>query len=252
MKLRNIIFGLSLLLFSENLFGQTNQEQRLIIPGLDPASQSNVVITVCDFYGGQPCPLEYTNMLSNTNLFTPKEQKLIEGIFVKYKNVTTNSGPLDTVLIGLYKTNFIIKAMDRTAGVENWIARYQYTNSEAYEEITIGKSLSARFRTKSNDGYNMYFNRTGSGTMLGFTEIKQDLINGVLAEFEDAHPQGVDWNFRRADFSNSRLFEYRQYTNGMVFGKYLMWNLRNGNLSIEAEFKEPYDWKKNYRPFFPR
>jgi hypothetical protein len=33
----------------------------------------------------------------------------------------------------------------------------------------------------------------------------------------------------------------------MVLGKYLVWNIQNGNLLIEAEFKEPYNWREHYR-----
>ena len=36
-----------------------------------------------------------------------------------------------------------------------------------------------------------------------------------------------------------------QYTNGMNIGKYLMWNPENGNLLMEADFKEPYDFEKH-------
>jgi hypothetical protein len=248
MKVLHFIINLSFIILAANLCAQTNRVERLVIPGLDPESQSNVVVTVCDIFGeGQYCPPKYTNLLSNTNLFTLEQQKTIREAFVKYKNVTINSGPPGTVLGSLYKTNFVIKAMYRTGAVENWVARYQYTNSDDYDEVTIGKSLSARFRTKSKDGYNLYFNRTGDGTLLDFIEVKHDLTCGLLARFMDMHAQGFAWDYRLADFSNSRLAEYRQYTNGMVLGKYLLWNVLNGNLLIEAEFKEPYDWRKHYR-----
>ena len=250
MKLQHLILNLGLLLlFAGNLFSQSNQAERLFIPLMDKESQSNVVVTVSDFGGiGKPCPPKYTNVLTNTNLFTLEQQKIINEVFVKYKNVTTNSGPPGTVLAGLYKTNFIVKAMNETAKVEKWIARYQYTNSNAQEEISIGGSLSAKFRTTSNsaEGYNVYFNRTGGGTtLLTFGEVKQDLTSGLLARFEDIHEQGITWDCRLADFSNSYLTEYRQYSNGMVLGKFFMWNLQNGNLMMEAEFKKPYDWNKN-------
>src|SRR5664280_2019698 len=102
-----LIFSLSVLL-SGTLFGQTSQ--RLYVPYLDKESQSNVIVTVES--AGEPCPPEYTNTLSNTNLFTPEEQKLIGDVFVKYKNVTTNSGPPGSILIGFYKTNRVVKAID--------------------------------------------------------------------------------------------------------------------------------------------
>jgi len=64
-------FACFFFLCAEILSGQTNQPGKLIIPFLDEASQSNVNVTVLDILGnGQPCPAEYTNIVSNTNLFT--------------------------------------------------------------------------------------------------------------------------------------------------------------------------------------
>lgn len=247
MKRQYFLLSLTLLLSGESLFAQTNQTDSSYIPFLDKESQSNVIVTVSDFYGdGQPCPLKYTNVLSNTNLFTPEEQGLIKEAFVKYQHITTNSGPPGTELVNLYRTNFLIKAMDdRTVEVENWVARYQYTNSNAQEEVTIGRSLSAKFRTKANDGYNVYIVRIGGGALLRFLKVKQDKVNGFMAEFNDAHEQGTTWDYKRATFSDSHLTEYMQITKGLTLGKFFMWNPKNGNLCIEAEFKEPYDFVKH-------
>jgi len=210
-------------------------------------SQSNIVVTVSELYSsGHPCPIEFTNALSNTNLFTPKEQKIINELFNKYQNTTTNSGPAGTVLAGLYRTNITVSTIDRKVEIEQWIARFQYTNFDAHETISFGKGgIGVEFRTKANDGYDAALTCVGDGTLLHFTEIKQNLFNGVKAVFNDNHPQGLTWDYRRANFKGGRLTEYRQYTNGMVLGKYFMWNSQNGNLMLEANFKEPYDFEKH-------
>jgi hypothetical protein len=230
MKLRHIILGLSLLFFAGNLFGQTNQVKKIFVPFLDEESQSNVVITVSDFGSEQPSPLEYTNLISNTNLFTPKEQKLLEEVFIKYKNyqdLTTNSGPPGTVLVGLYKTNFIIPIIHKTN--EQWVARFQYTNSEAQEEVRLGNGIAMRYFTKTGDGYIVGIGNSGGDLGLRLFQIKQ---RGVLDGLQ-------------VDFVNNRLQLYMHYTNGKAIGKYFMWNPRNGNLILEAEFKEPYDLEKH-------
>ncbi len=246
MKPQHLIFSSFLILSAGILFGQSNQPGKLFVWFLDKESQSNIVVTVSDLDGrGQPCPPEYTNTLSNKNLFTLKEQKLINEVFEKYKNVTTNSGPPGTVLTGLYKTNYVIKAMNKTFEVENWIANFQYTNFDAHEQIKIGAGMLAEFRDKSNDGYEISLTRTGSGTLLGFGEIKHSLPNGLFARFTDPHAQGLTWDYKLADFSDSHLVEYRQCTNGLILGKFLMWNPRNNNLTLDAEFKEPYDFEKH-------
>ena len=243
MKLPHLTLGVSLLLLAGNLFGQTNQA-RLFLPFLDKESQSNVVVSLC-FNGRQSCPVEFTNVLSNTNLFTPEEQKLIKEVSVKYQNVTTNSGPADTLLVNLYKTNYTVQAIDKAVNVENYVACFQHTNSHTREEIIFGGGVLIRVRNKANDGYNVAFNCTRGGTLLSFWEVKQNLINGLFITFDDNRPQGMTWDYKLANFDGSHLEEYRRYTNGMVFGKYLMWNPQSGNLLVEANFKEPYDLEKH-------
>ena len=247
MKLQQFILNLALLFSAGKLFCQSNQTERLFIPLMDKESQSNVNVAVSDFGGpGKPCRPEYTNVLSNTNLFSLEDQQIIKEVFVKYQNVTTNSGPPGTVLAGLYRTNYTIKVMNETANVENWVANFQFTNSEAHEQIKFGSGMSAEFRNKSNDGYNASITRTGGGTtLLNFGEIKHGLPNGLFARFTDLHEQGPNWDYKLASFTNSQLVEYRQRTNGLVTGKFLMWNALNGNVIVEAEFKEPYEFEKH-------
>ena len=222
--------------------GQSNQA-RLFVPFLDRESQSNVNVSV-DFSVEQPCPPEFTNVLSNTNLFTSEEQRLIKEVFAKYKNVATNSGPPGSVLTDLHQTNYIIQAVGGSFKAEDWIAKFQYTNSDAYEVITFSGGVLARFRNGAKDGYNVSFVRTGGGTLLSFSQVKHDLPNGPFVRLSDLHPQGTTWDYRLANFDGSHLLEYNQQTNGMVLGKYLMWN-PNGKVMLEADFKEPYDLQKH-------
>lgn len=226
-KLRHIIFWISLLFSTDNLFGQTNQFGRLFIPYLDKESQSNVIVTVES--AGQSCPSELTNTLSNTNLFTPEEQNQLKDVIIRYKNYTdftTNSGPPGSILVGLYKTNYVVL----NVGYENWVGRFQYTNIAAQEEITFGShsTISARFLTKTGKGYGVWISPTGYGLTFRFTQSKDGVANGLHATFTDFH-----------------LEEYWHYTNGMVFGNFLMWDIRNNNLRLEAEFKAPYDLKSH-------
>jgi hypothetical protein len=248
MKTLLLILSAGLLIFTVDLRGQTNQA-RLFLPFLDKESQSNVVVSL-GFNAEQPCPLEYTNVLSNTNLFTPEERESIEQAFVKYQDVTTNSGPSGSVLTDLYKTNFTVIAMNQKVEIDQWVARFRYTNSDAYETIYFGVGgIGAEYRNKVSDGYNADLTCVGSGSLLQYFEVKHNSLNGVKAAFNDGFPQGQIWDYKLANFSNSRLTEYRQYTNGMVIGKYLMWDTKNGNLRVEAKFKEPYDWNKHQLHF---
>jgi hypothetical protein len=245
MKLQYCLIG-TFCLFAVIVFGQTNQHGKLVIPFLDEESQSNLTVTVVsDPLGdGQPCPPEFTNTLSNTNLFTPEEQRLIKDVFVKYADVTTNSGPHGTKLVALYKTNVVYQLKGKTVNSERLIGQFQYTNSDGKEEIAFGTGLSAKYRSESDDGYNVYIVRTGSGSILSFTAVRKGRINGVLAQFYDLHPQGMNWDYKHASLTNSVLAEYRHITNGLVFGNYFLWDIK-GRLMLAAEFKEPYDFEKH-------
>jgi hypothetical protein len=203
--------------------------------------------------------MQFTNVISNTNLFTPEEQKMFAETLVKYKGVTINSGPPGSVFVNSYKTNIVVPPlywMDTNAAWnvrrtnEVLVSVFKYTNSEAHEEIRFNSGIFAKFRNKSNDGYNASIVRTGGGSLLNVTEIKHGSPIGLLMRFSDLHPQGNSWNHRLADFSDGHLGEYMQMTNGMVFGKWLMWNVRSGGLTLSADAKQPYDWN-NHRIKLP-
>jgi len=222
--MRYLIIILSLIISADTIFGQTNQLVRLFVPFLDKESQSNVIVKVSDIFGsGIPCSTQYINNLSNTNLFTPEEKGIIQEIFYKYKdyrNLTTNSGPPGTVLVGLSKTNYVIQGMR----LGNWVSQFKYTNSEAREEIRFGNgSITTKYLTESGNGYVFGIGPSGTGTTTYFTQLGQGKPNGFHLEFV-----------------NAELCKYARFTNEMIIGKYLMWNNLTGNMILEAEFMEPY------------
>jgi hypothetical protein len=221
--------------FVINISGQTNNA-RLYIPFLDKDSQSNAVVKYADISNGKPCPEKYTNSLSNTNLFSQSEIACIRNIFVKYKSVTTNSGPAGTIIVA---TN------NAPHNPKSYVINCQYTNCEATETIKIGYGLLAEYRDRGNNGYDASFIRTGGGTLLSVDEIKNGQPNGLLARFNDLLPQGLSWDYRLTDFKDNDLQEYSQNTNGMVFGKFLMWNVKTGKILIDADFDRPYDMQKH-------
>jgi hypothetical protein len=100
MKLLRITFLFSMVFHVSNLFGQTNRAElfKYIYPSMPVELQDNIAILVgfLDDKPPQHCPPAYINLLSNTNLFSPNEEKQIREVALKYKNVTTNSGPAGT------------------------------------------------------------------------------------------------------------------------------------------------------------
>ena len=224
MKLMDIILGINLLFIACSLFGQTNQAKRLYIPFLDEQSQSNVTVMVSNL-NGQSCSMEYTNVISNTNFFTAAEQNLLVESAFKYKNLTTNSGPPGTVLSALYETNFVVAIAHRTN--EEWVALFQYTNSQAQDEVTFLDPKTASVRFQSTTGNEYFINMRGD-SILAFGQLKHGVANGFGVAFENNH-----------------LWLYQHSTNGMTIGKYFMWNPQNGNLVFQADFTQPYDMNKH-------
>ena len=99
MKIIRILIAILLLLSAGKLPAQFfHKKERLTFPYLSIESQSNIIITA-DFYHPKDCPLKYTNLLSNTHLFSAGEQKLIRDVMVNYKYVSTNSGPPGSVFL---------------------------------------------------------------------------------------------------------------------------------------------------------
>jgi hypothetical protein len=94
MKLKQLILVLGLLIATNNLFAQTNHPAKKFIGSYDAASQSNVdVIASGNMNDAVPCPPEYTNVISNTNLFSPAEQQLLKEA-QSYLTNNTYSGPI--------------------------------------------------------------------------------------------------------------------------------------------------------------
>src|SRR5579859_3425735 len=95
MKIQSVVVTFFLLCFAMGAFAQAKSSQQLVFPFLTLESQSNINV-VASYEHPLPCPLEYTNLAFNTNLFSVSEQELLAGIPLKYTTVSTNSGPAGT------------------------------------------------------------------------------------------------------------------------------------------------------------
>lgn len=229
MNLTKIFLGVYFLSVG-NLIGQTNQIKYPIIETLDPESQSNIIVIRNEEWPRPPCPPEFTNLISNTNLFTPAEEKLLLEIPLKYKDVTTNSGPPGSVLAGLKKD---------TNGL--WTATFKYDNLEGQDQVTFvfGLRKTAMFLDKSGDGY-------------GVTIGPADYRNGKVLKWDVALCQfkhGVRNGLVVRYYDDGHCTTWMQFSNGMAVGKWLEWD-SGGGLSTEVQFKAPYDFDKHYHvPF---
>jgi len=223
MKLKYITLVLSLLYSTGNLLGQTNYEQHLIFPLLTPECQSNLVVTATPEHS-KPCTPENTNLLSNTNLFSPAEQQLLKEIPLKYKSVTTNSGPAGTVFKGLAVRQWKLQQeLVKTFPVSCFV----YTNFEAREEIAFMSSRTtiASFRTQFGDGYDV------------------NLIDGELVQYQQYKNGVLDGLCIGGVFDVVHCGHWARFVKGKLLGNFYYWD-REGNIIMDAEFKEPFDFLK--------
>jgi hypothetical protein len=234
MKLQLFVFTFIALLFLATgcCFGKnkTSEEPEDMLQVLfEPDSCTNMTFIIYT-----NCPSEYTNVISNTNLFTPIEQSLLKEIFYKYKNVTTNYGPYGTALTGLLATN------------NYWVAHFTYTNTDAYEDIIFGdRSAEARhngsygdfvahlglplaqFRAKGGDGYDVAIDISNDWKVCTFAQIRHGKVNGLFILF-----------------SKNNCETLLRCVDGKAVGNWLEWDTYSDNRLIEIKIKSHLDYFK--------
>jgi hypothetical protein len=238
MKLQQLTLALCLLISGSNIFAQTNHGKGLIFPLLTLEAQSNIIVTA-DANHSRRCPPGYTNLLSNTNLISLAERKKLEEVTLKYKDVTSNSGPVGSVFErwGLRRTKYV----ELTGATDTfWVACFSYTSSTAQEEIRFRyNSILAKFRTKEGDGYDVVL---VSDSIITYQEYKRGALDGLFVALHDSnHPNNED----------EHLGMWTRFIKGKVLGKFIIWQRgeQNGDpaeyrIGAEAEFKEPFDFLK--------
>jgi len=139
---------------------------------------------------------------------------------VKYKNLTTNSVLPGSVLAGLHKD-----------ARGSWVALFRYTNSDAQDVVTFGRGISARYSNKAKDGYTVDISSPGGNAKpdMGICHLKADMPDGLSVMIT----------------GDERCLNWLHYSNGLAIGKWLEWERLDNGLSLEAEFKTPYDIKKH-------
>jgi hypothetical protein len=235
MKISHLVLVSGLLFAAGNLFGQGSHPAKMTTLSLYAASHTNIDVIASGSWDEEaPCPPEYTNIISNTNLFTPEEQRFLNEIPVKYGNVTSNSGPAGSVLVS-YRATLV----SHYWGTEwLWLSRFQFTNSDLTDEVSPGGDLLRHVvRNKAGDGFDLNINPNeprssgfggGSGPMYWFKQVKHGVKAGLSVEIV------------HGDHCSS----WMQYSNGMAVDKWLGWDPNKPYLIIWAKFKQPCDIDK--------
>jgi hypothetical protein len=214
MKLQHFIY---LILFLEFrcLAGQ------LTFPLIRPECQNDIIVTA-DPEHPKPCPPEYTNLLSNTNLFSSDEEQLLKLAGLKYKDVTTNSGAEGAIFEKFELRQWTVGK----TRIRFPVACFIYTNSPTRDEVAnYGGTIIIISRDLSGDGYNIQISH---GKLLQFQEYKNGELDGFCVALAP---------------DDNRCSRLAHFVNGKIIGKFITWN-RDGEINMEAEFKEPFDFLK--------
>ncbi len=215
------------LVFGCNVYSQPSAEAASLLHDLfEPDSLTNLSISVLP-----NCPPQLAKGVSNGNLFTLEEQKLLQQILTKYKNVTTNSGLSGAILMGRDKSsNYCVAHFSHTnsAAQEDIIFRNspeQPPRDGGYEELvsptSSGSNCVARFRPKGKIGYDA-ITTPDKREVLTVAQIKNGKASGLVVEFEDDNCQ-----------------ELLHFIGGRAVGKWLLWGRAGNDYLLEVKINSP-------------
>lgn len=217
MKNKHTTLTLCLLILSGKLFAQDIDLDMVLQLPANVQSKMTFIVT-----NTQACPPGYTNTISNTNLFSPAEQTMLEEALTKYNHITTNSG-----LAGSLQTGF------KPDGVSIfWTASFQDTNTAATTRVTFkdGKVVEVDFRTTPGNGYDLHFYEFSPSR---FYQYKEGKLNGLYLNFKNLRPISL-----------------MRIENQKSVGKWFQWD-DHGNLTLEVEFNTPFNLGEQF-DFTPR
>ena len=238
-----LLFTFALLLS----FRRISPASALSFPYLDNEGQSNVVVSIHDEGGGVPSPERYENRLTNGFLFSAVEQEMIRSAFRRYKNTSILHGPSGEEVAGKTSSNLVTSARGRITTNKSLFVTFVSTNFAATDTVEFWGTMpvSVTHRTKKGDGYNLTYVKTGHGVMARLSSVTNGVKNGPYAIFEEVTPRPPPQNPNAYDYSDFPLTEYRRYSNGLVIGKFLMWNPTNDFLFLSADFIKPCALEKH-------
>jgi len=210
---------------SEQATGKASLEY--MFPSMPANVQEDIVVQVGPLGSPQPCPIELTNLFSNSNLFSAAEAQKIAAVALKYRNVTTNNGPADAVFKEMV---FKQQTFHQYTNVFP-VACFVHTNSIDREEVASfydNRFIVIRYRNPTGDGYDAQF---VDGWLILFQEYKNNLLNGLFLSVNAPN---------NPDKTGQKCNALTRMVNGKVTGKYIGWD-ENGKIAVELEFKKPVE-----------
>ncbi|HWD18410.1 MAG TPA: hypothetical protein VHB20_03960 [Verrucomicrobiae bacterium] len=202
----------------------TEPSSRLVFPLLRVEYQTNAIVTA-DYEHPVASGHFLTNLLSNTNLFSPRETNLLFRVETKYRGVATNAGPQGSSFEGMKTCTWSNEVGERSI----LVARFRYTNGDEDEiwQVLPG-NIIVHFRDANNDGYDAVI---VNNLLVAFQQYKRGALHGLYVCVRDANnPQ---------DREHCGL--WTRFDHGLVVGKFLIWGGADQRITSEAEFIRPFD-----------
>lgn len=225
----SVFFGLLLAYFWSNhspkvaspKYLAQNPAKKILYGYLDINSQSNIDVIASGRNDEQPCPLELTNSLSNTNLFSADEQKFLKEIPFVYGGVASNSGPVGSVQTGLFQKGHF------------WDARFQFTNSDLVDEVVPrGDMLLHKVMDAKGKGFEL---RVWSGDQGKNADSRN--LDFWLIQMKNGVPDGLN-----VLMDGTQCERWMRFSNGLAVDQWLIWDMNTGKLAIWVKFNEPYNY----------
>ncbi len=194
----------------------------------EPDSRTNMVVAEHN-----NSSVYYTNLISNTNLFSRQEQQLLQEVVKKYNKLTTNAPPFGSVLVNLERTNGF------------WWGHYSYPKSDAREDIRFGDRLSKPV-VASGRGYATFVDQLGPDvTIAKFRYKDEDGYDVLLCQPEPMFlvqirggvPDGLFIEIQRDHFS-----EFVHFVHGRALGKWFIADRHGARKVFEIKVQSPVDY----------
>lgn len=227
------------LLASLGSFAQENRQDLLNSIFVDlPTTERGYVSVIVSPEKPQECQPIYTNVISNTNLFSNSEKNLVADIVEKYKNIGTNSGPVGTRFKDWLPMRIVRPQLTVDTTTISQVAVFIATNSSAKVQVAAfyqNRIVLARFRDSSNNGYDVSIY---DGVVTAIQQYKNGVLDGLFLSVNN--PNHLNSN------STIKCLSLLRLNDGKAVGKYFGWQ-EDGKIGIELEFKMPFDFMK-YQP----
>lgn len=231
------------ILFYAFCFGVLHQvNSALLMPFIRPEAQSNIVVKA-SFDHPVPTPPYLTNLLTNTNLFSPAELDAISTANQRFSSITNIYSVAGLKLIKTNQCYYVVNGWLTPEGkyekgpFTNFFTVAVHSDSEHQETVEIAEpeypgGLTCRVRRPNGEGYNVGF---AGGSLVSYAQVKNQRFDGLYVLFI----------LGKKHVLPEQCYLWTRFKHGMAGGDFLTWNGEAGQLNVWAVLPEGFDFIGN-------